>query len=70
MVKLDDLKKVPHQVNYANTLLQSIAEQLNYVSIKIESQKGNPGIGEASPSTHNLVDNICKSFFKMDSILK
>jgi len=36
LANLDDLKKVHHQVNYTNTLLQSITEQLNDVSAKID----------------------------------
>jgi len=70
MVKLDDLKKVHHQVNYTNTLLQSFTEQLNHISTKINSQKGKIEIGEVSPNPHNLVDNISKPFFKVDSIPK
>jgi len=70
LTTLDDLKKVHHQVNFTNTLLQSIAEQLNDVSTKIDNQKGKIGLGEASSSTHNLVDNISEPFFKMDTIPK
>jgi len=62
LATLDDLKKAHHQVNFANTFLQSIAEQLNDVSTKIDSQKGKIGIDEASSSTYNLVDNISKTF--------
>jgi len=58
--KLDDLKKVHHQVNCTNTLLQSIVEQLIDVSTKIYSQKGKIGLGEASSSIHNLAENISK----------
>ena len=68
MVKLDDLKKVHHQANYANALLHTIVEQLNHVSTKIDSQKGQIGLGEASPSAQTLADNISKTFFKVDSI--
>ena len=35
-VKLDDLKRVHQQANYINTILNTIAEQLNYVSVRIE----------------------------------
>ena len=70
LATLDDLKKVHHQVNFTNTMLQSIAEQLNEVSTKIESQKGKIGLDKASSSTHNLVDNISKPFFKMDTVPK
>jgi len=38
-VKLDDLKKVHQQVNYTNTILQTIAEQLNQVSYQIAEAK-------------------------------
>ena len=38
-VKLDDLKKVHQQVNYTNTILQTIAEQLNQVSTQIAEAK-------------------------------
>lgn len=38
-IKLDDLKKVHQQVNYTNTLLHTIADQLNHVSIKLEETK-------------------------------
>ena len=70
LANLNYLKKVHHQVNYTNTPLQLITEQLNEVSTKIDSQKGKIGLGEASCSTHNLVDNISKPFFKMDSVPK
>jgi len=51
-------------------LLQSITEQLNEVSTKIDSQKGKIGLDDGSSSTHNLVDNIFNPFFKMDAISK
>ena len=70
LVKLDGLKKVHHQVNDTNILLQPIAEQLNHVSTKIDSQKSKIGIGEASQSAYNFADNISKPFFKVDSILQ
>ena len=38
-VKLDDLKKVHQQLDYTNTILHTIADQLNHVSIRIEETK-------------------------------
>jgi len=63
-VKLDDLKKVHQQANYTNTILQTIAEQLNQVSIKIAKAKRKQTI---NPSTSHQ-DSVSKPFFKADSV--
>jgi len=48
-VKLDDLKKVHQQANNTSTILQTIATQLNHVSLRIEETKQPPST--TSPST-------------------
>ena len=63
-VKLDDLKKVHQQANYTNTILQTIAEQLNQVSIQIAEAKRKQII---NPSTSHQ-DSVSKPFFKTDRL--
>jgi len=65
-VKLDDLKKVHQQVNYTNTILQTIAEQLNQVSAQIAENKRHQ-----LPKTNSQnKDDISPPFFKTDSVPK
>ena len=63
-VKLDDLKKVHQQVNYTNTILQTVADHLNKVSIQILEAKMQQIV---SPRT-TQEDSVSKLFFKTDSI--
>jgi len=63
-VKLDDLKKVHQQVNYTNTILQTIAEQLNQVSTQIAEVKRTQIV---NPSTSHH-DGVSKPFFKTNSV--
>ena len=67
-IKLDDLKKIHQQANCTNIILNTIAEQLNHVSVRIEeTHKAAKQIPKQIPT---YADNISKPFFKMDSIPK
>jgi len=61
-VKVDDLKKVHQQANYTYTILQTIAEQLNQVSIQIAEAKRKQ---TTTPSTSHQ-DSVSKPFFKTE----
>ena len=63
-VKLDELKKVHQQANYTNTILQTIAEQLNQISIQIVEAKRKQTIN--SSTSHQ--DSVSKPFFKTNSV--
>jgi len=65
IVKLDDLKKVHQQAIYTNTILNTIAEQLNQVSIQNAKAKRKQ---TTTPSTSHH-DSVSKPFFKTDSVL-
>ena len=65
--RLDDIKKIHQQANYTNTILNTIARQLDHVSTKIDSTHKAIKIPKHQPSYDNT---ISKSFFKTDSIPK
>jgi len=67
-VKIDDLKKVHQQANYTNTILNTIAEQLNHVSIRTEET--HKAVKQIPKQIPTYADNISKPFFKMDIIPK
>jgi len=66
-VKLNDLKKVHQQVNYTNTILNTMANQLNLVALRMVETHKQTKIPLEGPSYAN---SISKSFFKTDSIPK
>ena len=63
-VKCDDLLKVHQQVNYTNSILQTIADQLNQVSSQVAETK------RQQKSSKIDAEEIQQPFFKMDSIPK
>jgi len=67
LVKLDDLKKVRQQVNCTNAILNTMANQLNHVALRIEETNKQTKIPLEGPSYAN---SISKPFFKTDSIPK
>ena len=74
-VKLDDLKKVNQQANYTNTILNTIAKQLNHISVRMENQNKVASNKATSTSQtpkpyNNYADNISRPFLKTDSIPK
>jgi len=56
-VKLDDVKKVHQQVNYTNTILNTMANQLSHVALRIEETNKQTKIPSEGPSYANSISN-------------
>ena len=65
--RLDDLKRFHQQANYTNTILNTIAQQFNHTSLRIEWMNTLTKIPKQLSS---YADNISQPFFKMGSIPK
>lgn len=66
VAKLEGIRKLHHQANYTNSILNTIAEQMNTISTKLTPSPGKPFVGNNSKST--FIDDVSKPFFKTDSI--
>ena len=61
-----DLQKVHQQLNYTNTVVSTIATQLNHVANRVEETKAQ--IPNFAGNANNYANSISKPFFKVESV--
>jgi len=66
LVTCTDLQKVHQQLNYTNTVITTIASQLNHVANRVEVTKTQHP--STSKTNENYANNISKPFFKVKSV--